>query len=441
MGSMETTAAELEQKLKVSEEKNKEEVPSSGQAADEDSGDEDEVDAAPAGVTGAAKKKKKKKKPKKKTKTGATAQSNPPRVPIDQLFPNGSFPVGEECDYRDENLKRKTDEEKRHLDRMNNDFLTEYRKGSEIHRQVRQWAQKTVKPGMTLTQIAEGIEDSVRALVGHDGLTEGDSLLGGMGFPCGLSINNCAAHYSPNAGNKMVLHQEDVMKVDFGVHVNGRIVDSAFTMTFDPVYDNLLAAVKDATNTGIREAGIDVRMCDIGAAIQEVMESYEVEIGGQTHQVKPIRNLNGHNINQFQIHGGKSVPIVKGGDQTKMEEGETFAIETFGSTGKGYVRDDLETSHYAKNLDAPNVSLRLSSAKNILNIIQKNFGTLPFCRRYLDRLGQDKYLLGLNNLVASGIVEAYPPLCDIKGSYTAQFEHTILLRPTVKEVISRGDDY
>lgn len=139
----------------------------------------------------------------------------------------------------------------------------------------------------------------------------------------------------------IVLQQGDVMKVDFGVHVGGRIVDSAFTMTFDPIYDNLLAAVKDATNTGIREAGIDVRMCDIGAAIQEVMESYEVEIGGQTHQVKPIRNLNGHNINQFQIHGGKSVPIVKGGDQTKMEEGETFAIETFGSTGKGYVRDDV----------------------------------------------------------------------------------------------------
>lgn len=291
--------------------------------------------------TGPVKKKKKKKKPKKKSKAPATVQSSPPRVPVSQLFPNDSFPVGQECDYRDENLYRKTDEEKRQLDRMNNDFLTEYRKGAEVHRQVRQWAQRTVKPGMTLTEIAEGIEDSVRALVEHDGLTDGDSLLGGMGFPTGLSINNCAAHYSPNAGNKMVLQHADVMKVDFGVHVNGRILDSAFTMTFDPVYDNLLAAVKDATNTGVREAGIDVRMCDIGAAIQEVMESYEVEIGGVTHQVKPIRNLNGHNINQFQIHGGKSVPIVKGGDQTKMEEGETFAIETFGSTGKGYVRDDV----------------------------------------------------------------------------------------------------
>lgn len=82
-------------------------------------------------------------------------------------------------------------------------------------------------------------------------------------------------------------------------------------------------------------------MSDIGAAIQEAMESYEVEIRGHAIPVKCIRNLNGHDIVRYSIHGGKSVPIVKGGDQTKMEEGETFAIETFGSTGKGYVRDDV----------------------------------------------------------------------------------------------------
>lgn len=49
-----------------------------------------------------------------------------------------------------------------------------------------------------------------------------------------------------------VLKQEDVLKVDFGVHVRGRIVDSAFTMSWDPTYDKLLEAVKAATNTGIR---------------------------------------------------------------------------------------------------------------------------------------------------------------------------------------------
>ena len=170
---------------------------------------------------------------------------------MSNLFPNG-YPEGETVEYKDDNTYRTTNEEKRYLDRMNNDFLQEYRQGAEMHRQVRQYAQKNIKPGQSLTEIAEGIEDSVRALTGHQGLEEGDNIKGGMGFPCGLSINHCAAHYTPNAGNKMVLQQGDVMKVDFGAHLNGRIVDSAFTMAFDPVYDPLLAAVKDATNTGVR---------------------------------------------------------------------------------------------------------------------------------------------------------------------------------------------
>ena len=59
----------------------------------------------------------------------------------------------------------------------------------------------------------------------------------------------------------------------------------------------------------------------------------------------------------------------------------------------------------------------------------------------MDRLGETKYLMALKNLVDSGLVDPYPPLCDIKGSYTAQFEHTILLRPTRKEILSKGDDY
>ena len=57
--------------------------------------------------------------------------------------------------------------------------------------------------------------------------------------------------------------------------------------------------------------------------------------------VKVIDNLSGHSINKYQIHGGKSVPLVKSEDQTKMEEGEYFAIETFGSTGRGRIVDEV----------------------------------------------------------------------------------------------------
>ena len=158
---------------------------------------------------------------------------------------------------------------------------------------------------------------------------------------------------------------------DFGTQIKGRIIDSAFTVAFNPKFDPLLAAVREATDTGIRAAGIDVRLCDVGEAVQEVMESHEVELGGKTHQVKCVRNLNGHSIAPYQIHAGKSVPIVKGGEGTRMEEGEFYAIETFGSTGKGYVHEDLECSHYMKNFEVGHVPLRLPRAKALLATIDK----------------------------------------------------------------------
>jgi methionyl aminopeptidase len=82
-------------------------------------------------------------------------------------------------------------------------------------------------------------------------------------------------------------------------------------------------------------------MSEIGSAIQEVMESYEVEIGGKTFPVKAVRNISGHDILRYHIHGGKQVPFVKNKSRQKMEEGEVFAIETFGSTGKGFMDDDV----------------------------------------------------------------------------------------------------
>ena len=159
-------------------------------------------------------------------------------------------------------------------------------------------------------------------------------------------------------------------RADFGTQIGGRIIDCAFTVAFNPRYNPLLEAVQAATNTGvcnrldscsrlgsmaftlkslvyhmelsdqrlmlhssrrghlsqvrgvlagIRESGIDVRLCDIGAAIQETMESYEVELDGRTHQVKCVRNLNGHSIGPYQIHGGKLLRSLLSSSSTSNE--------------------------------------------------------------------------------------------------------------------------
>ena len=61
-----------------------------------------------------------------------------------------------------------------------------------------------------------------------------------------------AAHYTPNTGDDTVLQYGDVMKLDFGTQINGRIIDCAFTVAFDPKFDPLLESVKAATNAGIK---------------------------------------------------------------------------------------------------------------------------------------------------------------------------------------------
>ncbi|BFZ10601.1 hypothetical protein BsWGS_13640 [Bradybaena similaris] len=385
-------------------------------------------------------KKKKKNKKKKGGAGGVKQQTNPPSIPIAELFTDGIFPVGEICEYpvdKDDRTakNRMTDEEKKMLDRSQSYQYEAMRQAAEAHRQTRKYMMSIIKPGMTMIDICEELESTARKLIQESGLDAG------LAFPTGCSLNHCAAHYTPNAGDPTVLTYDDVCKIDFGTHINGHLVDCAFTLTFNPKYDQLLLAVKEATNAGIRASGIDVRLCDVGEQIQEVMESYEVELDGKTYQVKPIRNLNGHSVGQYRIHGGKTVPIVKGGDATRMEEGEVYAIETFGSTGRGHVHDDMEVSHYMKNFEVGHVPLRIAKSKQLLNVINQNFGTLAFCRRWLDRLGQTKYLMALKNLCDVGIIDPHPPLCDQKGSYTAQYEHTIILRPTCKEVVTRGDDY
>ena len=93
-----------------------------------------------------------------------------------------------------------------------------------------------------------------------------------------------------------------------------------------------------------------------------------------------------------------------------------------------------------KEFDVGHVPIRDKSARELLNTINKEYGTLAFCKKWLEEF-HPRHFRPLKTLCDAGIVKAYPPLSDIKGCFTAQYEHTILLRPTCKEVLTRGDDY
>ncbi len=316
------------------------------------------------------------------------------------------------------------------------------RKAAEIHRQVRRFAQEMIKPGVKLIDICNTVENRIIKLCGENNFNSG------IGFPTGLSINHIAAHDSANPNDKRTLKYGDVCKVDFGTHVKGNIIDSAFTICFDPKFKPLLDASRDGTWAGIKLAGPDARINDISQVIQEAIESYEIDINGKTYPIKSVKNLGGHNILPYKIHAGK---LILGGphesipDSMKMQANECYAIETFATTGHDHLLHDtsMECNHFMRVYDISNIdrNFRFKVSNKVYNYVNRNRGTLPFANRWVnDNVGKS-YNIGISKLEKNGVIESYPPLVAKKGMYTSQWEHTIYLHEYGKEIMSKGDDY
>ncbi|KAI5170530.1 methionyl aminopeptidase [Pancytospora epiphaga] len=312
--------------------------------------------------------------------------------------------------------------------------LNDAMRAAEAHRRVRNNLQQKLKPGISLFEIIDFVETSTRTMLRGEKNN-------GIGFPCGVSLNNCAAHFSLNPGNKdIILKETDLLKIDFGTHSNGRIMDSAFTVCFDPKYEQLLRATKAATECGLKVIGVDMQVCEIGREINEVFKSFEIELDGRLVPIKPVSNLHGHSIEQFKIHGGLSIPQINNGDHSRIKEG-FCAIETFATTGAGYVNEKGECSHFMLNTEQNNNS-RIYNAKNemVLEVIKREFATLPFSPRHAE-FYVDGSLTSIKLLSLRHFIDPYPPLYDVEKSMVAQFEHTIYITENGKTVLTRGSDY
>jgi methionyl aminopeptidase len=326
--------------------------------------------------------------------------------------------------------------------------IQKMRCAAEVHKKVRKEIRDKLKPGMKYLDACNFVEESVVKIFGKDDKTAG------RGFPTGFSVNNIAAHDSAQPNDQRVLKKDDVVKIDFGTHVDGYIIDSAFTHTFNPKYKNLIDATKEATWTGIKMAGPDAYIPDISKAIYETIESYEIELNGKKMEIHAVSGLGGHNILQNTIHGGKIIlskpeyPAEYLNDEVKcrMKADEIYAIETFASTGTGKItHSNVPISHYSlNNLDYKG-DFTFGVTKIVYNWIKTRRGKLPFCTRWIyddlkDKVGE-KYKAALNELIKRNLVTAYPAIEDKEGTYTSQLEHTIYLHEKGKEILSASDDY
>jgi len=314
-------------------------------------------------------------------------------------------------------------------------------KGANIHKETGTYIRSIIKPNISLKEIAILTENKIKELTKYD---NNEPIDRGIGFPIGVSVNNCAAHYTPNfRENDIILKEDDIIKIDYGVHFNGTIIDSAFTLHFNPKYDEFINISKKITNYGVSLCGPDVVLGDIGRDIEEYIKSKEIEIDNKIYELKIMSDLTGHMIANYKIHAGKAVPNIAINYPVRMKEFEFYAIEPFITTGKGVSFTKPLNSHFMMNDIKPKIISNLEEdEKTLFNLINSNYYTLPFCQRWLYELNSNlNHDILLQKLEKKKVINSYPPLYDIDNSIISQFEHTIFVKENGIINLTKNDFY
>lgn len=289
---------------------------------------------------------------------------------------------------------------------LSDDAYDKILEAGKIASKIRKYAIEKIKPGVRIYDFCEEVERKI--------VEEG----GKPAFPCNVSINNVAAHYTAFIGDSSVIPDRSVVKVDIGVHIDGYIADTAVTVSFDPKYDDLLIAVETALERAIETIRPGIRVSKIGEVVEKTIKSYGY---------KPIRNLSGHSIERYNLHSGTSIPNVHDVFSiSRLTPGHVYAIEPFGTNGVGYVVESRNAYIYSL-VREKKVKDKLS--KVVLENIRRKYDGLPFAERWLRNIVPDrgKLLSILNELVRSKILHKYPVLLEAARGFVAQFEHTVLV--------------
>jgi len=290
---------------------------------------------------------------------------------------------------------------------MENEIIQKYIKAGEINHKAQKFASTIIKPGSNLFEVGDKINKFI---------------LDNSGFPAwpvNLSINHEAAHNTYNPEKQYILKEEDVLKVDIGVSVEGYLSDSSRTFIFSKKHEKLKESSDKAlsnTKKFLIENTKTATISDVGKIIEDTIRSYGY---------KPIINLTGHVLEHYLVHSSPSIPNVKNGVKIKFADiDNAFAIEPFSSTGDGYVveGDEVVIFEYIEDRQ-----IRNKDAKILLEEIKKYNG-LPFSEFWIGK-GMTSFTrkFALRELLKSGAVGTYPVLVDKKGSYVSQAETSFII--------------
>jgi methionyl aminopeptidase len=291
--------------------------------------------------------------------------------------------------------------------------LPALRAAGRIAAEARREGEALVVAGAAVRDVCEAVE---RAILGRGG---------GLAFPVQSSRNAIAAHYCPSPDDETVYEDGDLAKLDLGVHVDGWVVDTAITVNVGDRPENrgLVDAARAALEAAIALAGA-------GRAVRDLSEVIESTIRDRGYRT--VRNLCGHGVGRWIVHGPPAIPNVPDAGGDVLEEGMVIAIEPFATDGVGrvIVRGEPEVFRYDGS------GGHVADADGAVVDAIRGFNGLPFARRQLAGHDRKRIETTLRALAAARRLCAYPPLVDAAGRRIAQAEHTLYVTGGGVEVLT-----
>tara|TARA_Y100000310_G_C20645244_1_gene796187 strand:- start:9 stop:902 length:894 start_codon:yes stop_codon:yes gene_type:complete len=293
---------------------------------------------------------------------------------------------------------------------MEKSELNDYKKAGEIAKKIIAYAKSIIQPDVSLLEIAQKIESEIKKQGAESA------------FPVNLSINEIAAHYHPTLEDETKAN--GLLKVDIGIHINGFIADTAFTIDLTPnnEHKELIKASEDALESSLKllKQHPETSLNKIGEAIQTAIEN---------KGFSPIINLSGHSLNEYDLHSGITIPNYANNNENNLNQG-AYAIEPFATTGSGKVYEGASSNIFQIiNIKNP----RSENAREILDYIYKKHKTLPFSLREIQEKFKNKARIALRELEQQDIIKNFPQLIEKSHKPVSQTEHTIIKKD--KEII------
>jgi len=298
---------------------------------------------------------------------------------------------------------------------MDKEILGKYEKAKQISESVSLYAKPLLKEDASALEIAEKIESKIK------------SLGGACAFPVNISVNENAAHYTPDINDPLKLKQSDLVKIDIGVHVDGYIWDSAFTVCVGQKTHPLITAAEQALEEALKLIKPGEKIFEIS----DVVDTTITKLG-----FNPVRNLCGHGLDRFVQHARLSIPNGRNNIQDALEPDQAIAMEVFATDGVGWIKESQPVLIFCYAQDKP---VRMREARSILEAAkgeaEGGFNNLPFAKRWLTQLrdskgstfSQLKIEMALKELIDVGAIREYPILKEESGGKVAQAEDTMII--------------